>query len=141
MRRTVRALTASVVSLSVVLVACGGAATTSRTHAPQHRPAPSTADVAQLRTMATEVPIDCSYVEVNGDAGTLGRLVDALMAMYGRTDPKAPITIAAGAGTTTLHDFAQSIAHKLNATNAFGTPTCAPHLGQRLVRALGITTP
>jgi hypothetical protein len=91
--------------------------------------------------MATEVPIVCSYVGVNGDPGQLPQFVDELIDMNRRSDPNAPITVQGGAGATTLREMTRSIAFTLSKTNSFGAPTCAPTLGRRLARATGVALP
>ena len=137
MRRATEFLT--VVAL-LALVGCGGVQD-APSRAQTKRPAPSAADVAQLRTMAIEVPIKCGYVAIDGDVSELDRDVTELIDLNRRSDPDAPITIQAGAGATTLRGMTQSIAFDLSKTNAFGKPICAPSLGRRLARATGVELP
>jgi hypothetical protein len=124
-----------------VLVGCGGSSHAALAGhvskaAPAHKPAPSSADIAQLSQIQTQTPYQCSFANI-GSATPQGLqdTVTQLEAMLKRDDPGASIVLVPGTSPTTLR---QVIGNVIRTLDGNGSPTCDPGLGAQLSQATGI---
>jgi hypothetical protein len=109
---------------------CGGSGRAPAATTAKALPPPNTAQIQVLNGLAEEASIVCSYAQIGGQEGSSD---GALVHLVAQVESIARQTDIAG-----HEEQIENFIHKLEGTNSFNKPTCAPALGNRLSSATGI---